>query len=88
MYTTDVVGAAAGRGKRVGAAQNKLLLNLNQNSDRDEKAGEDKLFGKNVTTLLEYGLKTSKENLGISIFSWVFPKGDFKIFKLWPEKDG
>ena len=42
MYTIDVVVAAAGRGKRVGAAQNKLLLNLNQNSDRDEKAGEEK----------------------------------------------
>ena len=88
MYTTDVVVAAAGRGKRVGAAQNKLLLNLNQNSDRDEKAGEDKLFGKNVTTLLEYGLKTFQEHPGIRNIFLVVSKEDFQILQPWAEKEG
>ncbi|MEC8271889.1 MAG: 2-C-methyl-D-erythritol 4-phosphate cytidylyltransferase, partial [SAR324 cluster bacterium] len=88
MYTTDVVVAAAGRGKRVGATQNKLLLNLNQNSDRNEKAGEDKLFGKNVTTLLEYGLKTFQEHPGIRNIFLVVSKNDFQILQPWAEKEG
>jgi len=88
VYTTDVVIAAAGRGKRVGAAQNKLLLNLNQNSDRDEKAGEDKLFGKNVTTLLEYGLKTFQEHPGIRNIFLVVSKEDFQILQPWAEEEG
>ena len=88
IYTTDVVVAAAGRGKRVGAAQNKLLLNLNQNSERDEKAGEDKLFGKNVTTLLEYGLKTFQEHPGIRKIFLVVSKEEFQILQPWAEGEG
>ena len=88
MYKTDVVVAAAGRGKRVGAAQNKLLLNLNQNSDRNEKACEDKLFGKNVTTLLEYGLKTFQEHPGIRNIFLVVSKKDFQILQPWAKKEG
>ena len=83
MYTSDVVVAAAGRGKRVGATQNKLLLNLNQNSDRNEKDVEDKLFGKNFTSLLEYGLKTFQEHPGIRNIFLVVSKEDFLILKPW-----
>ena len=45
MYTTDVVVAAA-EGESESSGTEQTVVELNQNSNRNEKAGEDKLLEK------------------------------------------
>ncbi len=88
MFTVDVVIAAAGSGKRMGAGRNKLLLNLQEEKEVVENSPVRKSSKTKGLTLLEYGLKAFRQFPGIRTVFLVVSSSDRPILEPLEEQEG